>query len=235
MTAQFRLYIALLSLSGIHEGESLSSKLKLDARGGVLVDPSDMGTPTVRVEAQQGAAAADPQMSPTGVERHLRQPDAWSCSAAVALMITGEDFEAFYRFTGHNGSSWLDCPHRMRRGFSAQEICGYLLSRGYWLGLGPEADTIPGKNLLQGGYRVPSGNPQYVTDFLAHSAVVVVKPQVPGMDGNHWHAVLHTTFGNILDPALNHPSRVEDYDIASWYFINSFRPGALGQEGGIGK
>jgi len=64
------------------------------------------------------------------------QPNNWSCYAAVAVMITGESLEAFYRFVGHDGSAVVRSSLHAdgRRGFTFCEVAQYLASRGFLLG-----------------------------------------------------------------------------------------------------
>lgn len=135
--------------------------------------------------------------------RRVIQPNTWSCLAACAVMITGEDLSDLYRDVGHDGSEMPhDSPYQDgRRGFRLPEVARYLAGHGFLVG-------APAHVL----------SPMFPPVML-HTlpALLIVKgPSYPAMT----HAVIWTGEA-VLDPSAQAPDRalLSDYSVLQWWPI----------------
>lgn len=64
----------------------------------------------------------------------IKQPNSWSCWAAVCCMITGETIDDFVKYVGHDGSAIEEHSKHpdKRAGFWDHEALQYLASRRYF-------------------------------------------------------------------------------------------------------
>lgn len=135
--------------------------------------------------------------------RRVIQPNAWSCLAACAVTVTGEDLEALYRDVGHDGSEVSpDSPYQDgRRGFRLAEVARYLTGHSFLLG-------APAHVLS------PMLPPVMLHDL---PAILIVKgPNYPAMT----HAVVWTG-SVILDPCARAPDAapLSAYSVLQWWPI----------------
>jgi hypothetical protein len=87
----------------------------------------------------------------------VKQPDTWSCMAAVACMATETTLEEFIEFVGHDGSSFSEeSKHPEKRlGFSWKEISLYMLQHdivpGYGVNVDPDTVYEKGEPYIEIG------------------------------------------------------------------------------------
>lgn len=146
-------------------------------------------------------------MSKIPIHTLIKQPNAWTCGASCACMITNTTLEEFYSFCGHDGSAKVASSEKNPIGvqcFTFKELASYLFKHNMMFGLGfdPPPEFNPSKHLLD-------------IDISKLTAFLTVESVTPGL----LHLVLYWD-GIIIDPLNPYVNnKVEDYTILDWWPI----------------
>lgn len=153
----------------------------------------------------------------------VHQPNDWSCFAAVAAMITGDDLEDFVAHVGHDGSAIVENGpfEDGRQGFALCEVIGYLASRGFVMGVSAPVKT----NIPRVGW---AGIPIRVFVPAWEPAILIVT-------GARYNHAVFWTGREVIDP---NPERLNDveprnYDVLEWWPVKRSTTGAGGKHDGI--